>query len=290
MLFYDSLCYNRPGSPLVFLNWEWKLMKATINGIEIFWLEEGRGNPLVLLHGFPFTAAMWGPQLVNFSRKFRVIVPDLRGFGKTTKGEEEATSMELMADDLAGLLDHLKLKKAVIVGFSMGGYIAFSFYRKYPDRTQALVLCDTRSEADSEEVRSARYQLIEKIKETGQRSAADGLVPRLFGPQTYRQQQEMVAHLAGLIERNNPAGTIAAARGMAERPEFNFLLKEIKVPTLVMVGKEDLIASPEGARKMAEQIPDWQFSIIPNAGHMSNLENPFFFNQALETFLRSVYD
>lgn len=265
-------------------------MRANINGIEMFWMEEGRGTPLLLVHGFPLSGAMWGPQLVHFSRKYRVIVPDLRGFGKTSFQPGQPSTMELMADDLAALLDHLKLPKAVIVSLSMGGYIAFAFCRKYPEKVQALVLCDTKSEADTEEGRAGRYKLIEQVREKGSDAAAEDMIPKLFAPETYRQKPDTVAQLAGLIGRNPPEGIIAAAQGMAQRPDSTELLSKIEAPTLVIVGKDDGIAPPDGAKKMAQQIPDWQLSVVPNAGHMSNLENPHFFNQALETFLQSVSD
>ncbi|MEI6043920.1 MAG: alpha/beta fold hydrolase [Chloroflexota bacterium] len=265
-------------------------MKASLNGIEMFWMEEGRGTPLVLLHGFPLSCAMWGPQLVHFSRNYRVIAPDLRGFGKTSLQPDQISTMELIADDIVALLDHLKLERAVIVGLSMGGYIALALYRKYPERVQALVLCDTKAEADNEEARAGRYNLIEEVREKGNSVVAEAMLPRLFAPNTYRHQQETVAQVAGLIERNNPAGIIAASAGLAERPDSSGLLPEIKVPALVIVGKDDAVTPPEGARQMAQQIPDWQFSIIPNAGHLSNLENSNFFNQALESFLRSACD
>lgn len=265
-------------------------MKANLNGIEMFWQEEGRGTPLVLLHGFPLSSAMWGPQLVHFSRSYRVIVPDLRGFGRTSINPDQISTMELLADDVAALLDHLQLKQAIIGGLSMGGYVAFAFYHKYPDRVQALVLSDTRSEADNEEGRAARYTMIEQVRENGAGAAADIMIPRFFGTDTQRHKQEMIAQLAGLIERSNPAGIIAAATGMADRPDSTPLLKEIKVPALVVVGKDDVLVSVEAARQMAQQIPDWQLSVVPNAGHMSNLENPKFFNQALESFLSSVED
>ena len=263
-------------------------MKAKINGIEMFWMQEGQGHPLVLLHGFPLTSAMWGPQLVHFSRQYRVIAPDLRGLGQTSLVSDQTITMELMADDVAALLDHLKIARAVIVGLSMGGYVAFAFYRKYPQYVQSLVLCDTRSEADDADGKAGRYTLMEQVREKGPGVVAELMIPKFFAPDTYRHKQEMVAQLAGLIERNNPAGIVAVAAGLAERPDATPLLSQIKVPALVIVGKDDLLMPAEGAKKMAAQIPDWQLSVIPQAGHMSNLENPNFFNQALDTFLRST--
>lgn len=265
-------------------------MKAQINGIDMFWMEEGRGMPLVLLHAFPFSSAMWGPQVVHFSRHYRVIAPDLRGFGKTSANPDQISTMELLADDIAALLDHLKLRQAVMVGLSMGGYVAFAFHRKYSERLKALVLCDTRSEADTEEGKANRYNLIEQVREKGSGAVAEAMIPRFFAPDTYRRQQETVAQLSGLIERANPVSVIAAAAGLAERPDSTEVLKEIKVPTLVMVGKDDAITPVENARKMTEHLPDWQLSVIPNAGHISNLENPTFFNQALDSFLRGLED
>lgn len=264
--------------------------QLTINGYTMAYRDEGTGEPLLLVHGFPLSGVMWNPQIEEFKRDYRLIVPDLRGLGQSAAGAptDRFSSVDEYADDLRTLLDTLGLAKVVFVGLSMGGYIAFAFYRRYPERVRALVLCDTRSEADSEETRQNRYKLIEAVRERGAGAAADMNIPKLFAPAAYLDRTDLVAQLAGLIERTHAPGIIAAAGALAERPDSTPDLPHIAVPTLVVVGQYDQITPAEGARKMAQAIPDWQFSLVPHAGHMSNLENPEFFNQAMLTFLKGL--
>ena len=266
------------------------MKQALVNGFQMAYRDEGNGLPVLLVHAFPLTGLMWNPQVEGLHRNFRLIIPDLRGFGESAAGApvDRYSSMEQYADDLAALLPALGLEKVVLMGLSMGGYIAFAFYRKYAEKVLGLVLCDTRSEADTPEGRQNRYNLVEKVRQQGSLAAAEAMVPRLFAPDTYRVRPDLVAQVAGLIERNNPAGIIAAAGAMAERPDATPILARIKVPTLVMVGKDDQFMPVEGARKMAQAIPDWQLSVVPHAGHLSNLENAEFFNQAVETFLKGL--
>ncbi len=264
---------------------------ARLNGFEMAYRDEGNGLPVLLVHGFPLTSAMWNPQVVELKGDFRLIVPDLRGFGESAADLTTADSPRTLddwADDLTALLDYLGLAKVVFMGFSMGGYIAFAFWRKYPDRVQAFGLCDTRSEADTPEGRAGRYKLIEAVEAKGADAAAEANVPKLFAPQTYQTKPELVAEVAGLIGRQKPSGIIAAAHAMTTRPDSTSDLAGITVPTLVVVGQHDGVTPVESARKMIALLPDWQLSIVPEAGHMANLENPAFFNRAVTTFLKEL--
>ena len=268
------------------------MKQAQVNGFTMAYRDEGNGPPLLLVHAFPLTSAVWNLQIEEFRRNYRVIAPDLRGLGGSADDltSDRPVSMDEYADDLAALLDAIGLtdEPVIYMGLSMGGYIAFAFWRRHAHRVRAFVLCDTRSEADTEEGRQGRYQLIEAVRQTGSSAAAEIMLPRLFAPDTYRLRPDLVGETSGLIERNSPAGIMAAAAGLAARPDSTPDLAGINVPCLVVVGQQDVLTPPETARRLAQALPDWQLSLVPHAGHLSNLENPEFFNQALTTFLKGL--
>lgn len=268
------------------------MKQVEVNGFQMAYRDEGGGPPLLLVHAFPLAAMMWNPQIEELRRDYRVIAPDLRGFGQSAAGayHHRYAAIEDYADDLAVFLSQLGLAstKVVFIGISMGGYIAFAFYRKYAHMVRGLVLCDTRAEEDSEESRQNRFRLIEKIREGGMEPVVEANLPKLLSAENYQARPDLVADLSRTIRLNDPAGTIAAAGALANRPDSTALLGKIKEPTLVMHGKDDQLIPLDTARKMAQAIPDWQLSIVPHAGHLSNLENPEFFNQALQTFLKEL--
>jgi len=259
------------------------------NGLEQFWLEQGSGDPMLLLHGFPFSSAIWLGQVDYFSKLgWRVIAPDFRGFGQTTPILIETNTMSRLAEDTAALLDYLKIEQAVVMGLSMGGYVSFAFYRQFPQRVRALILVDTKSEADTPEARENRNKLREAVLQGGSSAVANDQIPKLFAPESYKSKPDVVAQLAGVIERTDPATILATMPGLAGRPDSTPMLPQISVPTLVIHGKDDMMMPVEKARQMARKIPSWQFSSVPHAGHMANLENPEFFNRAVETFLKEL--
>ncbi len=265
--------------------------QALVNGISLAYRDEGSGPVLLLIHGFPLTHAMWNLQIEEFKRSYHIIAPDLRGFGQSGGGNlEQFGTVDQYADDLAALLDTpgLSGQKVIVMGLSMGGYVAFAFWRRYARRVRALILCDTRSGPDTEEGKQDRYKLIEQVRQRGASPAAETMVPKLFAPETYNTRPDLVGEMAGLIERNNPAGIVYAAGALAARPDSTPDLKHITVPCLVVVGQHDALTPVERSREIVQELPDWQLSIVPHAGHMPNLENPAFFNQAVETFLRGV--
>lgn len=252
-------------------------------------VDRGQGPPLVLLHGFPLSHLMWQAQIEYFSRSFRVIAPDLRGFGASQVVPGKA-SMEQMADDVRELLQTLRIDEPVVLaGLSMGGYVAFQFWRKYPHRLRALVLCDTRSVPDSPEAAEGRLKTAEKIRELGNTGPlVETMTPKLFAPQTLRDQPALVEEQRQVIWHTTPNGAAAALLGMAARPDATDYLVRMALPALVVVGEHDAIASVDEMRQIAQAIAGSEFAIISGAGHMSPLENPAEFNQALETFLEQV--
>ncbi|HEX5471184.1 MAG TPA: alpha/beta fold hydrolase [Lacipirellulaceae bacterium] len=267
---------------------------VSISTGELSYIDRGAGSLILLVHGFPLDHTMWDAQIVSLSQHSRVIAPDLRGFGMSPLGaadSERGISMERYADDLAELLDVLNPRvggRVVLVGFSMGGYIAWQFVRKYPHRLRALVLCDTRAAADTEEARAGRLKMAEKIDEWGAARVAEMMGPKLISPKTFESQPTVVSAIRRVVQRTTPAAIAAAQRGMAARPDMTAFVRQINLPTLILAGAEDAISPPAEMKSIAAAIPGSQFVIIPDAGHMTAMENPAAVNQALADFIANL--
>jgi pimeloyl-ACP methyl ester carboxylesterase len=258
---------------------------CTINGIKISFVDRGQGATLLLVHGFPLDHSMWNGQIEALSARYRVIAPDLRGFGQSGVTEGTVT-MAQQADDLAALLDFLSIREPVVYcGLSMGGYIALEFWRKYSKRLRALILCDTRSAADMPEAAANRLVIAEKVMPEGSQIVADVMMPKLFHPITLQKQPEVVEKLKQVMCATDPRG-VAAARGMAQRADFTAELPRIACPTLIIVGKGDAISPAAEMQGISNAIPNAEFKIIPQAGHMAPLEQPADVNAAIELFLK----
>lgn len=270
------------------------MKSATISTGQLAYVDRGAGQPVLLVHGFPLDYTMWDAQIDALADHARVIAPDLRGFGQSPLGSadpEHGISMERYADDLVELLDAIKPVidvPIVLVGFSMGGYIAWQFVRKYPERLQALVQCDTRAAADSDEARAGRLKMAEKVAEWGSARIAEMMGPKLIAPRSFETKPEVVSAVRAVVERTSPAGIAAAQLGMAARPDMTGFLPQIKVPTLVVVGAQDAISPPTEMQSIAEKIPNGKFVVVPDSGHMTPMENPAAVNQALLTFVKDL--
>jgi 3-oxoadipate enol-lactonase len=251
--------------------------------------ERGAGPALLFVHGFPLDHSMWQAQLDHFAADFHVIAPDLRGFGSSSLGPDVGSvSMAQFADDCAKLLDALGVKTGItLCGLSMGGYIAWQFARKYPQRLARLVLCDTRAAADTPAAAENRFKMAEHVLAAGTEFVARAMLPKLFAPATFARQPEIVAAVERVIRETQPAAIAAAQRGMAARPDVSAWLPQFRVPALVVVGAEDAISPVDEMRQIAAGLHNARLAVIPDAGHMAPLENPAVVNRALEEFLRS---
>lgn len=262
-------------------------MKITLNGLTIGYDDQGSGTPLMFLHAFPLNRSMWGDQVTALAHRFRVITMDLRGHG-----ESDALlwhfSLEQYADDVAALINQLSIDRAVLIGLSMGGYIAFAFYRKYPDRVRALVLADTRAAADTVESRAGRVALAQTAFRHGAGAVADLMLPKLLGATSLERRADLAAKVRHIISGNDICGMIVDSMAMADRPDSRSLLPTITVPTMVLVGEEDHTTPLTEAQAMAAGIPGTKLVVIPGAGHLSNLEQPEAFNEALHRFLEEL--
>ncbi len=260
------------------------MKRVRISDIELSVHDEGSGPVLLLVHGFPLDHSMWQHQIPFFAKTHRVIVPDLRGFGKSDPAHGTVT-MERYSDDLSEMLDALQITEPVnFCGLSMGGYVAWQFHRRHGKRIAKLVLCDTRSIADSGEAAEHRLQLATQVESHGTAIVAEGMLPKLFGseadPQTVENLKQVILH-------NQPSGVAAALRGMSVRPDVTTTLGSIGEPTLLVCGEQDVISPPAEMREIAQAIAHATFVEIAGCGHMSPLEAPEPFNAALSEFLHA---
>lgn len=264
-------------------------MLSAINDTMLDHTETGPadGPPVVLIHGFPFSQEMWTPQIGVLSPRFRVIAYDVRGHGKSPPGDGQYT-LEFFVDDLIGLLDHLKIDRAILCGLSMGGYIALRAVERDPGRVRALVLCDTRSEADSNEAKLKRAATIKMVRKHGTALFAEGFVKSIFAPETFTANPDAVAMIKRIIQDSPPAGICGTLLALASRTDTTAGLPRIAVPTLILVGDQDGLTPPTAAEAMREKIPNSKMYVLPQAAHMSNLENPREFNARLLDFLARV--
>ena len=260
-----------------------------INDIQMAYTDTGMGRPVVLIHGYPFNRSLWTEQVAALSNSYRVIAPDLRGSGETDSSDGPAT-INLMAEDVAGLLDHLGISRAVIGGLSMGGYVVLAFYKQFPSRVRSLVLADTRAQADTEEAKQTRAQQAEKALSEGMAGIADAMLPKLLTPETVSKRPEVVKRVRDMMLKTKPEGAAAALRGMAEREDQMSLLSKISVPALILVGAEDALTPVTDSEKMHQAIEGSRLVVLENAGHVSNLEQTEKFNEALMGFLRESVD
>lgn len=259
-----------------------------VNNARLAFIDRGQGRVLLLAHGFPMDHAMWSAQIETLSKNHRVIAVDLRGFGQS-EATEASTTMEQFADDLAALLDALGIDEPVVLaGLSMGGYVALAFWRKYASRLRGLILCDTRAEADSPETAQARQAAAQRVLKDGPNALVDGMAPKLFAKQTLEQRLELVDALRRMAQGCSAQGVAAAALGMGLRHDSTAMLGEIRCPTLVIVGLEDIVSPPEEMRRLAHAIPHAQLVEIPNAGHLSPMEQPDLVNAAIKEFLAGL--
>lgn len=261
-------------------------MLAKLITISINYIERGptSGLPLVFIHGFPFSLEMWEPQLRVFSDKYRSVAYDVRGHGSSDVGDGQY-SIEFFVDDLLALLDHLGIEKTVLCGLSMGGYIALRTLERFPGRVKGVILCDTRSEADSNEAKIRRSNTVKSIKVRGVKEFAEDFVKSIFAKETLQSKPEIVDRIKRIILNTSPLGICGTQLALASRTDTTPMLSSISVPALILVGEHDSLTPPSAAQALHEKIAGSELHIIPNAAHVSNLENTEMFNARIASFL-----
>ena len=265
-----------------------EVRRLRIDGGEIAVEIRGSGPALMFVHGFPFDRSMWRHQVAGFGRWQR-IAPDLRGFGHSAgHGGAPAERLARHADDLAMVLDALNVRRAVLCGLSMGGYVLFEFWRRHADRVRALVLADTKAEADSTEGKRARDELAAVARRDGTVAVAERLVPRLLAAASATAQPELVTAVREMAGQASVDGIVAALAAMRDRADSRDLLAGIGVPTIVVGGAEDALTPSDVMQALADGIPGARFVAIPAAGHLAPLEQPLAVNRVLSDFLDAL--
>lgn len=260
-----------------------KEIRGNKNGCD----DSGDGNALVFIHGHPFDRSMWQSQTAAFGSQYRIIAPDLRGYGESETNDDK-TLPEEFARDIAALLDGLKVENIILCGLSMGGQIALAFYKLFPQKVRALILADTFAQLDDEERRQARYDTAERLLREGMDEYAEEVLPKMIAPKTIAEQPEVAAHVLSMMRGTSPKGAAAALRGRAERPDYTPLLAQISVPTLIVVGSLDEFTPVSDAEFMRQKIPDSKLAVIEGAGHLPNLEKTAEFNRVVSEFLETL--
>lgn len=245
----------------------------------------GNGVPLLLIHAFPLDRTMWRAQIAALQLQYRLIAPDLRGFGLSSDTDGAGVSMEQYAEDLRALLDSLNVKQAVLCGLSMGGYIALAFVAQYPARVKGLVLANTRATADSAEARQTRLINAQRVRDEGLHFLVESMAPKMLGPNA---KPEIAVTVRSMMARQRPAGVASALLGMAARPDRSALLPYFHFPLLIITGSADTLIPPADSEALHKANPNSDLITIADAGHLSNLDKADAFNDALRAFYPKV--
>ena len=247
----------------------------------------GSGFPLVLIHGHPFNRSMWRPQVEEFQTNYRVIAPDLRGYGASPVIPGQ-TLLSDFAQDIAAFLDKLLVERFVLCGLSLGGQIVLECYRQFPERIAGLVLADTFATLDTAEVKQNRYRMAERFLQEGMAAYSVEVLPKMMAPANIAANPEAANRVLEMMQRSSLEGAAAALKGRAERQDYTGLLGAIAVPTLIVVGSLDEFTPVSDAKFMHDRIPESELIVIDGAGHMPNIERPQEFNAALGALLEKI--
>ena len=256
-----------------------------VKDVTLSYLDEGKGQPLVLLHGLCFTSSIWEKVIPRLSKEYRVIAPDLRGHGQSSVPAPPYSTTQ-MANDIIGLLDALEIKKAAVFGHSLGGYITLAIAEKYPQRLSALSLVHSLSEPDSEEKNQVRQNNINIIQEKGMATFIEGFYPVLFAPENLNKLTKEVNFAKELGLHTSPEGAIGSLYAIKERPDRTPVLQNMKVPLLLIAGENDVIVPME--KTFCVEGDNVTSVVIKNAGHTSMLEAPEELAKAITNFMKEL--
>ena len=257
-----------------------------INGIKINYVVSGEGEAIVLIHGHPFDHTMWQPQIEAFSDKYTVIVPDLRGYGKSSLPAVGATRFEDYATDILLLLDTLGIDSFHVAGLSMGGQLAMETYRQAPSRVKSLILADTFASLDTPEAKKARNEAADRMEREGMGGYANESIHKMIKAEHVTTMPDVAAHVMRMMTTTSPKAAATAMRARSERIEYlKEVLPNIDAAVLVVVGRQDEFTPVAKAEEMHAALPNSKLVVIEDSGHMPNLEQPKEFNEIVLEFL-----
>jgi len=260
-------------------------MKIRLNDFTLSYEDQGRGIPLLWIHGFPLNRNIWQAQIEGLSTFARLLAPDLRGFG-ASDAIPGIYTMDLLAKDCHDFLTAVGIQEPVVIGgLSMGGYVAFSFFRQHPQSVGGLVLAATRAATDSAEGKANREKSAALVREKGVRAISEAMLPKMLSPKTYTANPKLVAQVREILETASVDGIIGSLMGMKDRPDSTPTLSQIDVPALILHGADDQLIPVQEAQSMHAAIKSSRMIILPDAGHLLNMEQPRLFNQAVKEFM-----
>lgn len=262
--------------------------RITSDDAEIFYDVSGSGPPVVLLHPFPVHHELWLPIAKMLASRYRLIMPDMRGHGESSLGNGPAT-MQKHASDIDRVMDDAGVDRAPLIGVSIGGYAIFEFWRRFRDRVTALVLCNTKAQADAPEARATRLQTADDVLQRGTELFFESMVQRLLGESTRRSRPDLAEGALRMMRKMSAENVAGVQRGMAERPDSVPTLKTITVPALIITGDEDMLTGVPEAELMKQNIAGSQMKVVAKAGHYSPWEQPEEVGRLLRQFLDSVH-
>jgi 3-oxoadipate enol-lactonase len=263
------------------------MQTLAIDGGKLAYADDGTGNAVVLIHGFLLDHSIWDGVVPRLAARARVLRPNVRGLGASSVTPGPYL-MEVLAADVAAILDAKGIATATIVGHSLGGYIALAFFRMYRERVAALSLVGSRFSPDSEELVRERYALADRAEREGIAPVVERFLPRLFAPEVYGGDPALIARTKALMERTTPGGAAALLRGSALRVDSRDLVEDIDVPFLMSMGEADAIMDPAEAESITRRIPTGRLQLIRGVGHMPMLEAADQVGEALFDLLASA--
>ncbi|WP_207423729.1 alpha/beta fold hydrolase [Desertivirga brevis] len=258
-----------------------------IDDREVFYLKRTGVSPkttLIFIHGFPFSSSMWKPQLEVLPEGIEAYAPDIRGFGKSTT-PHSFFSVDLFARDLFAFLDTLQLGQVVLCGLSMGGYISLRAAEIDRSRIKGIVLCDTNCVADTNESKLKRFSTIDLVASGRKNEFAESFLKNLFAESSFEKKDPGIELIRSIILSTAGSTICGSQLALASRTDTSAVLGEIAVPALVIRGEYDQVMTPAQAIQLQQGIRRSELITVPSAGHMSNIENPEVFNDALLNFL-----
>jgi 3-oxoadipate enol-lactonase len=264
-----------------------KKMKLISNDIKIF--EEGNNSalPVIFIHGFPFDHNMWKEQISELSTDFYCISYDIRGLGESLAGDGQYT-IEMFTDDLFSVINELGIGKPVLCGLSMGGYIALRAVEKTESKFKGLILCDTKSGADSNDVKLKRAEGIKTINKEGLEPFVTNFMRNCFADNFRINEKLKYQELVDRAVTFDPVGVKGCLLAMAGRTDTTSYLSKIKIPTLILCGEKDSLLPPDIMKEMADKISNAEFFVVPDSGHIISIENPVFVSDMLFHFLKKI--